>query len=293
MICFVILHYMVEKETHACVTSIREKVSGNKKIIVIDNNSTNGSGQRLKEHYALDKDVDVLLNTENLGFAKGNNVGYQWAKEQYHPDFIVMMNNDVEIVSSNFSNELYDVYHKEKFHLLGPDIYSTTYDLHQNPKRLTPYTYGEVKRLNTVASENLEKNWKMVVKCWLKSSAFLRETVYKKRISKQQIDYTQPKDDVILHGSCVIYSKDFIQLELYAFYPETFFYYEMEILDYICRQKGYKVIYCPEIKVLHHQNAATNVVHSKMVEKTLFSYRCTHQSTNAFLALMEQAKQEG
>lgn len=290
MICFVILHYMVETETHACVASIREKVKGNKKIIVIDNNSSNGSGLRLKEKYAPDEDVDVLLNTNNLGFAKGNNVGYQWAKAQYNPDFIVMMNNDVEIVSNNFATELRNLYDKEQFHLLGPDIYSTTYDLHQNPKRLMPYTYEEVKKLNVLASNNLEKNWKMVLKCWLKSSSFLRETVYKKRITKQQIDYTQPADSVILHGSCVIYSKQFIQLEQNAFYPETFFYYEMEILDYLCRQKGYKVIYRPEIKVLHHQNAATNVVHQKMVEKTLFSYRCTHQSTSVFLALMEQTK---
>ena len=52
------------------------------------------------------KEIDVLINDENLGFAKGNNVAYQYSKLKYNPDFIVTMNNDVEIETNNFEEKL-------------------------------------------------------------------------------------------------------------------------------------------------------------------------------------------
>ena len=64
----------------------------------------------------------MLINDENLGFAKGNNVAYQYSKLKYNPDFIVIMNNDVEIETNNFEEKVSEIYEREKFHLLGPDI---------------------------------------------------------------------------------------------------------------------------------------------------------------------------
>ena len=64
------------------------------------------------------------------------------------------------------------------------------------------------------------------------------------------------------------------------------FYFETEILDYECEKKGYKRLYTPEIKVLHHQNVATNQVYSNLVEKTIFSNKCNFESSSYFLELM-------
>ena len=75
-----------------------------------------------------------------------------------------------------------------------------------------------------------------------------------------------------------------------TFNPNTFFYFETEILDYECEKKGYKRLYTPEIKVLHHQNVATNQVYSNLVEKTIFSNKCNFESTSYFLELMGKEK---
>ncbi len=47
----------------------------------------------------------VLRNNENLGFAAGNNVGIQFARDREHPDYVLLLNNDT-VVDSNCLDEL-------------------------------------------------------------------------------------------------------------------------------------------------------------------------------------------
>jgi len=51
MVCFVILHYMALEETIQCVESIRGNVIGEKKIVVVDNCSPNGTVKELEARY--------------------------------------------------------------------------------------------------------------------------------------------------------------------------------------------------------------------------------------------------
>lgn len=288
MFCYIILHYKVLEETLACIASIKANNPASKRLIIVDNFSNNGTGEELERRFQDDEEVDVLIQTENAGFARGNNAGYRYAKERYAPDFMVIMNNDIEIETPDFEGVVRRLYEEKPFHLLGPDIYSTTYDLHQNPKRLTHYTLEEVEKLNQTFQKNMQPHLALRVKCWLKANKALRTLVYQKRVQKKQLDTQQVYENPILHGSFLIYSKDFIEKEELAFNPNTFFYYETEILDYECEQKGYIRRYTPEIKVLHHQNVATNHVYTNLVEKTLFSNKCNYESTSYFIQLMKQ-----
>ena len=79
MFCYIILHYKVCDETVSCVKSIQESNCNQKKIIIIDNFSNNGTGEQLQEFYKDDEEIDVLINDKNLGFARGNNVAYQYS----------------------------------------------------------------------------------------------------------------------------------------------------------------------------------------------------------------------
>ena len=115
MVCFVILHYMALDETILCVESIRGCVEGEKKIIVVDNCSPNGSIKGLEEKYKDAGDVDVLETGENLGFAKGNNFGYAYAVREYSPDFVVVMNNDMEIRQKDFIGQIYRSFEEYRF----------------------------------------------------------------------------------------------------------------------------------------------------------------------------------
>lgn len=287
MICFVILHYIVKEETIKCVKSIKDKVIGDKKIIIVDNFSPNNSGKELKKIYKDDNEVDVILNDINSGYASGNNKGYIYAKKNFNPEYIVILNNDVEIDSNEFTSKLYESYEKQKFHILGPDVYSTTYKLHQNPKRLHPYSYSEIKRLNEKFEKNQNLTKELKLKCIIKKYNFVLNYLYKYRRSKLNIDISKIQFDIILHGSCLILSKDFIHLYDKVFQEGGFFYYEMEMLNYICKRDGLISKYDPALKVLHHQNISTNAAFNKVIDKTLFSNKCNYESTCVFLKLME------
>ena len=62
--------------TKECVDTLLKVFAGRKfHIVIVDNGSANETGLKLKEQYADNSNITVLINKENLGFAKGNNVG--------------------------------------------------------------------------------------------------------------------------------------------------------------------------------------------------------------------------
>ena len=69
-------------------------------VIVIDNGSTDGSVQMVKENFPSAK---VIENSQNLGFTKANNLGLKIAVGRY----IVLLNNDTKVQGGAF-NKLID-----------------------------------------------------------------------------------------------------------------------------------------------------------------------------------------
>lgn len=288
MTCFVILHYIVLDETLKCVETLINDVKGEKKIIIVDNCSPNQSGEQLKNIFQNSNQVVVLLNNENSGFARGNNVGYRYAKEKFNPDFIVVMNNDVELKQSDFIQKIENIFDSEQFYVLSPDIFSTSANIHQSPKQLSSISYSELVRIHKRYKNKSKSNFIVPLRCFLKQFDFLKLLYYKKRNETMKIDYTKKYYNVPLHGSCFIFSKLFSDIRENAFFEKTFFYYESEILDYECNRDGMKTLYDPSIQVLHHQNVSTNVAISSIVKRARFANKCIYESTGVFLEMMRE-----
>ena len=90
----VILTYNQLEYTKLCIESIRKFTPKDKyELIVVDNNSTDETVKWLKEQ----KDIKLILNSENLGVPKGYNQGINVSKG----DNILLLNNDV-IVTPNW-----------------------------------------------------------------------------------------------------------------------------------------------------------------------------------------------
>ena len=89
---FVILHYYTIEDTVNCVQSIKEieTYGNNVKIVIVDNASPNRTGKLIQEKYIDDPQIHVILSSENLGFANGNNLGFEYAKKQLKSDFIIL-----------------------------------------------------------------------------------------------------------------------------------------------------------------------------------------------------------
>ncbi len=73
-----------------CLPSVMETEYKDFRVVVVDNASTDGSVTWLKQHYPK---VSIIENGENYGFARGNNI----AIEQSQAEYVVLLNNDVEV----------------------------------------------------------------------------------------------------------------------------------------------------------------------------------------------------
>lgn len=119
---YVILHYLTYDVTVECVEKVLNQLGKDDVIVIVDNGSHNKTGKKLFNKYRKYKNVHTILNDKNLGFAKGNNLGFKYLKDNFDMDLIVMMNNDVLIEQDNWRKQLISIYDKEQFDLLGPEI---------------------------------------------------------------------------------------------------------------------------------------------------------------------------
>ena len=284
MVCFVILHYMALDETIQCVESILNNIEGEKKVIVVDNCSPNGTLADLQARYETAPDVDVLGTGSNLGFARGNNFGYQYAVQRYAPDFAVVMNNDMEITQSDFIAQMEKSCEEYGFAVMGPDIYSTKKKYHQNPQTRKMPTKKDLERSCSKLEVKNALRFMVPLK-WQIMELLQRQAAPEKR---DESDVDHVVEDPLLHGSCYIFSKDFMKKHPQeCFFPGTFMYLEAEILCYQCRRDGEKMIYDPRLRVDHHEDVATDLEYHKQSKKSIFTIKCMLQSTKAFLALMD------
>lgn len=263
--CFVILHYNVLEDTIECVDSIINIARDKKiEIVVVDNNSPNKSGRELKTIYKEHKNVHIILNPENMGFAKGNNIGYEFAKNQLNSDFVAIINNDTVMIDEYFVDKIITLFKNEEFHIMGPDIITKNGE-HQNPYKEKAVSLDEV--------EYFLKNYKKIkkiskVKIKLKKFLFKSKFLIKlfklfKSIKKDKnkiFDHKISYHNVVLHGSAIVYSPLYIKNEIYAFHPNTFMYVEEDILYHLCLMKNYFIKYSPITQIYHKEDSATDSV---------------------------------
>lgn len=94
----IILTYNNLQYNKLCIESIRKNTpKGAYEIIVVDNNSNDGTTEWLKEQ----KDLNLILNDDNMGFPKGCNQGIKAAKNN---NDILLLNNDVVVTPNWLAN---------------------------------------------------------------------------------------------------------------------------------------------------------------------------------------------
>lgn len=292
MFGFVVLHYMAYDMTVECVSTLIQHFGDqNIKIVVVDNASSNGSGKMLASKYQDDCRVEVILNPQNEGFARGNNVGYNYLVVYDNPDYIIVMNNDVLIEQEDFLDRIEQIYQDTSFAVLGPDIYNACSGKHQNPAYLKGFTKGEVRTMYRRAVLGClfirVLYWKVNLIKGLRTRNLWRKA------SPHTIEHSTTMEDVVLHGACYIFSQDFIRRRPYCFLPGTFLYMEENILYYECMRDGLKIVYSPIISVTHLDDVATNAAIKSDYQKFKMKKNESRKSKRVFLEQMEKDEKLG
>lgn len=282
-IAFVILHYMNLEDTIKCVESIENKLNNKQcELVIVDNASTNNTGRALKNIYKDNFKIHVIENTKNLGFANGNNVGYLFAKNTLKSDFIIMINNDTEMIQADFVEEIISLYNKYQYHVLGPDII-TRDNIHQNP--IIPFEYN----INSINKALFKYKILILLNVLRLDEKLLTFINRRKRDNKIENEKKSEVENVKLHGSCWIFSPIYIK-ELDGIYNETYLFLEEDILYYIAQKMNFKLLYSKRLKILHKEDGATDYILKSNKQKRKFVYKNHYLSYKAFKKIINLDK---
>jgi GT2 family glycosyltransferase len=115
----VIINYNYFKDTIECVDSLLEAGASLEQIIIVDNASTDGSVDQLRNRFG--NHTTILENDKNLGYPGALNVGIPFALSN-GAKWVLLMNNDV-IVAPDFIQKLKEAVDKGiEYSMFGPLI---------------------------------------------------------------------------------------------------------------------------------------------------------------------------
>lgn len=278
-IALVVLHYLALKDTIECVESIIDNVDDSTHqldIIIVDNGSPDQSFEILEEKFSQVHNIHMVKNEKNLGFAKGNNVGYKYAKYEVHADFIVLLNNDTIIYQNNFADVLVNKYLEKNYYVLGPDIVAAD-GYHQNPGNKQSWNLREL------SIYRLKKRIRLLLS-YLHLDNMVTSVIDKTKEVYRKETLVGDVENTVLHGACLIFSPLYVK-KFDGLYDETFLYMEEDILKLFADFYGFLMMYSSDIQVFHKEDAATNMIPMALNKKTRLKYRRLIDSSKIYTKL--------
>jgi GT2 family glycosyltransferase/lipopolysaccharide/colanic/teichoic acid biosynthesis glycosyltransferase len=255
-VSIVIVNYNVKEYIVNLVTSI-EQSHGNLRtqIIIVDNNSTDGSVEYLNQKFP---NIKVIANKDNVGFGKANNQGIAIAVGTY----ILLLNPDTLIKEDTLS-VLFD-------HMQGhPNTAAAGCKL-LNPDG----TFAPESRRSVPTP--LSALWKVLGL----TSIFPKS----KRFSDYYLGWMGEDDPgaiPVLSGAFMFYRAETLK-ELGGF-DERFFMYGEDIdLSYRTTQLGYQIDYVPSTSIIHYKGESTkkdNLDYVIMFNKAMYQFFDKHYSS--------------
>lgn len=269
MIAFVILNYNTWEMTLKCVDSISGTCRQNYTIYIVDNGSTNDSYHQLKEHYQNREDVRVIEN-ENLGYARGNNVGIRQAIKDGH-DIITVVNNDVIFCDDSIDHMYTFLEENRDAAVVAPYVLSTEGKLRDVPF-LEPVKKSDYLLYNTKLSNFASKNGKVK---------------YNERYFLSGDSIKKDPIPIYKFSGCCFMAKSEMLEKIGLFDEHTFLYYEEDILSNKMSKLGYKAYFLPEAKIVHHHGLTTGkdnlFVDTEMIKSEIYFLAKCYKPNLSFL----------
>lgn len=242
----IVLNYMCWEATVKSVACFQSRVMDHQsydpdhdihvQIVIVDNNSPNDSYIRLHSEYQNSDHVHVLKTDQNIGYARGNNFGYQYLKTIMHADFVIVSNDDAYANAKGLYQWIFKMYEKYGYGILGPSVLSMRSGLHQSPWN------DEMDCFAHLASRYTRNRNKELC-------------VVRKR-NEDNLKYDRFHDDMIVSGAFLIFSEKYLEKYNDLFNPRTFLYAEENLLKIRCEQYDLKMIYDPSYEVEHEESAS-------------------------------------
>jgi GT2 family glycosyltransferase len=116
-VAIIIVSYINLDYLKLCLESIWSKTSyPNFEVIVVDNGGRQEIVEYLRSEAVINKRLRVIFNSENLGFARANNIGIRAAVDS---EYIVLLNDDT-IVTNGWLGRMVGYLQDDRIGLIGP-----------------------------------------------------------------------------------------------------------------------------------------------------------------------------
>jgi len=243
------LNYNGKKYLKNCLDSIKKNTFyKNYKVIVVDNNSTDGSKKMIKTKYPK---IDLIKNLKNEGFAKGNNICFKYTIKKYNPSYFYLLNNDTlvkknwlsEAIRTAEKNELVGIVGSKQLNFEGEPSISAGWIKMFGVK----YYYGnEEKEVGWVSGAGLLIKKEVIEKIGLLDEiympAYYEETDFEKRALYSGFKIIHCPTSIFMHKGGVTTSKlktNFNQIHYqnriiyFLRYHSLFYFFPRIVLDII------------------------------------------------------------
>jgi len=111
-VAIIISTYNQKKLLEESLESLKKKTDyPNYKVYVVDDSGKGEIGKYVKHKFRW---IEVIINKENKGFSRANNLGIKKALKEYNPDYFLLLNDDVGIIQKNWLNKMIEVGESDK-----------------------------------------------------------------------------------------------------------------------------------------------------------------------------------
>lgn len=223
----ILLNWNNSDETLECLESLRRLMYPNYRVIIVDNGSKDNSLVELNAF----KDnsifpITILENSNNLGFAGGNNTGINYALED-GADYVLILNNDTQVDQHFLSKLMKEMLIHKDAGIVSPAIY-----------------FSEKPRLLWFGGESKI--------CWRKMDKLITSDFYMKPMPQ----YVPTIKTNFVTGACMLIRSDILE-KVIGFDDRFFLYFEDADLSFRIQKEGYELYWVPEAKIWHKVSATT------------------------------------
>ena len=229
-VSIIIVNYNTEILLKQCVNSIYQHAKDiSYEIIVIDNASTDGSCEMLKDIFP---NVVLIESKENLGFGKANNVGVKKALG----NFLFLLNSDTVLIENSIKilKEFLENTAIVNVAVVGCKLL----DVNKN----THISYGNFPSLY---QELFEFGFSKIFRNY-----------FSKKLSPSVIDNgSELKEVDFIMGADMFLRKSIFE-EIGGFDEDFFLYYEETEFCFRLKRLGYKILWNPNTSIIHYIGAS-------------------------------------
>ena len=254
----IIVNYNVKYFLEVCLHSVFRAAQGiDMEVIVVDNNSADGSCSFVKEQYL---DVILIENKDNKGFSRANNQGVAIAKGAY----LLFLNPDTVMPEDFLTKTLAFMDTHPEAGALGPRLIDGKGQFAPDSKKSFPSLSVAIFKTTGIN------------KIFNKSPYFNK--YYAVHIGERE---TAAVD--VLSGCCMLVRKKAMEEAGGPFDEDYFMYCEDVDLSYRIEKAGYKNIYFPEVDLVHYKGESTRKMtlsYVRIFNEALVTFVRKHYSRN-------------